>query len=234
VLGVLGPLRSLFAATVAARARGWGAARFSAHVRGGRCEACQGLGRRAVRLRHLPELTAPCDVCGGRRFARETLEIRVKGLSIADVLDLPLARAAEVFRDLPSVGGPLRAATEVGLGYVPLGESADRLSGGEGLRLRLAAALGRAGRTTTLYLLDEPCAGLHPTDVAHLAAVLERLAAGGDTVVAVEHHPGLIRRADHVIDLGPGPGEAGGRLVVEGTPAEVARHGASQTGRWLG
>ena len=233
VLGVLGPLRELFAATVEARARGWGPARFSAHVKGGRCEACQGLGRRAVRLRHLPDLAAPCDVCDGRRFSRPTLDVRVKGLSIADVLDLPLARVAEVFRDLPSIGGPARAATDVGLGYVPLGEATERLSGGEGLRLRLASALGRAGRARTLYLLDEPCAGLHPTDVAHLAAVLARLATGGDAVVAVEHHRDLVARADHVVDLGPGPGEDGGRVVVEGPPAAVAACVSSRTGATL-
>ncbi|MFO0933213.1 MAG: AAA family ATPase [Planctomycetota bacterium] len=233
VLGVLAPLRDLFAATVEARARGLTAARFSTAVPGGRCEACRGLGRRAVRLRHLPELAAPCDVCEGRRFRRDVLDVRVKGLSFADVLDLPLGRAADVFRDLEGVGRPLRAATDVGLGYVPLGEATERVSGGEALRLRLAAALGRAGRARTLYLLDEPCAGLHPADVAHLARVLLRLTEGGDAVVAVEHHPDLIRLADHVVDLGPGAGPAGGRLVVEGPPAVVARHRTSATARAL-
>ena len=202
-------------------------------MKGGRCEACQGLGVRTVRLRQLPELAAPCDVCGGSRFRPETLEIRVKGMSIADTLALPLSRAAEVFRDLRGVGGPREAATDVGLGYVPLGEPTDRLSGGEALRLRLAAALGRAGRTRTLYLLDEPCAGLHPADVAHLSSVLLRLAEEGNTVVAVDHHPDLVRHADHVVDLGPGPGTEGGRLVVEGPPARrwpprrASRTGAS-------
>jgi excinuclease ABC subunit A len=184
-----------------------------------------------VRLRHLPDLEAPCDVCDARRFRRETLEVRVKGLSIADVLDLPLARAAEVFRDLRG-SDALRAAVDVGLGYVPLGEPTHRLSGGEALRLRLAAALGRRGRT--LYLLDEPCAGLHPDDVEHLARLLLRLAAEGNAVVAVEHHPDLVRQADHVVDLGPGPGEEGGRVVVEGAPATVARSSTSPTGRVLG
>jgi excinuclease ABC subunit A len=234
VLGVGPALRGLFAATVEARARGFGPERFSANVKGGRCEACRGLGVRSVRLRHLPELLAPCDVCGGKRFRPETLEVRVKGLSIADVLDLPLATAAATFRDITPVAGPLRASTDVGLGYVPLGEPTDRLSGGEALRLRLAAALGRAGRSRTLYLLDEPCAGLHPDDVAHLAEVLLRLAAEGNAVVAVEHHPDLVRTADHVVDLGPGPGEEGGRVVVEGPPAEVAAHRGSSTGRFLG
>ena len=233
VLGVLDPLRALFAATVEARARGYGPARFSTHVDGGRCAECRGLGTRAVRLRHLPELAAPCEACEGRRFRPETLEIRVKGLSIADVLELPSARAAEIFRDLPGVGRPLLAAADVGLAYVRLGEATDRLSGGEALRLRLAAALGRAGRTRTLYLLDEPCAGLHPSDVAHLVRVLRRLADEGNAVVATEHHAHLILEADHVVDLGPGAGEDGGRVVVEGTPEALMAHGGSRTGAAL-
>jgi excinuclease ABC subunit A len=233
VLGALDPVRALFAATVEARARGWGPSRFSTNVAGGRCEACRGTGLRSVRLRHLPDLEAPCDVCEGRRFRRETLEVRVKGLSIADVLDLPLSRAAEVFRDLRGADA-LRAAVDVGLGYVPLGEPTHRLSGGEALRLRLAAALGRRGRSRALYLLDEPCAGLHPDDVEHLARLLVRLASEGNAVVAVEHHPDLVRQADHVVDLGPGPGEAGGRVLVEGPPALVARSNVSPTGRVLG
>jgi excinuclease ABC subunit A len=232
VLGALEPLRTLFAATVEARARGWKPSRFSTNVRGGRCEACAGLGVRGVRLRHLPGAEAVCDVCEGRRFSRETLEVRVKGLSIADVLALPVRRAAETFRDLRRIAAPLEAASEVGLGYVPLGEATDRLSGGEGLRLRLAAALGRGAGARTLYLLDEPCAGLHPDDVAHLGAVLSRLAAAGDTVVAVEHHPDLVRLADHVVDLGPGPGAAGGRVLEEGPPARIAATD-SPTGRVL-
>jgi excinuclease ABC subunit A len=233
VLGVLDALREVFAATVEARARGYGPSRFSTQVPGGRCEACNGTGLRAVRLRHLPDLEVPCDVCEGRRFKAETLDVRVKGLSVADVLDLPLSRAAEVFRDL-RIADALRAAVDVGLGYVRLGEPTHRLSGGEALRLRLAAALGRRGRTRTLYLLDEPCSGLHPDDVENLSRLLLRLSAEGDAVVAVEHHPDLVRLADHVVDLGPGPGEAGGRVVVEGPPAAVARSKASATGRSLG
>jgi excinuclease ABC subunit A len=233
VLGALPPIRDLFAATVEARARGYGPSRFSTGVKGGRCEACRGLGRRSVRLRHLPEATAPCDACGGTRFSRETLAVRVKGLSIAEVLDLPIERAAAVFRDLRGAGPALRAAADVGLGYVPLGETTDRLSGGEALRLRLASALGRAGRSRTLYVLDEPCAGLHPDDVAALSKVLLRLAAEGNAVVCVEHHADLVRLSDHVVEIGPGPGEAGGRVVVEGTPADVAATPGSPTGRFL-
>ncbi len=233
VLGVLDPLRSLFAATVEARSRGYGPSRFSTNVKGGRCEACQGLGTRSIRLRHLPDLAAACDACGGRRFGKDTLEVRVKGLSIADVLETTLARAAEIFRDLRGVGSPLQAATDVGLGYVPLGEPTERMSGGEALRLRLASALGRAGRARTLYLLDEPCAGLHPKDVLALADLLLRLSSTGNAIVAVEHHPELIRRCDHVVDLGPGPGAEGGRLVGEGPPAALAASSSSRTGRRL-
>lgn len=234
VLGVLSALRDLFAGTVESRARGYGPARFSTAVPGGRCESCRGMGVRALRLRHLPELSVPCDACGGSRFARETLAVRVKGLTIAEALDLPIGRAAAMFRNLRGIGGPLAAAADVGLGYVPLGEPTDRLSGGEALRLRLAAALGRAGRARTLYLLDEPCAGLHPDDVAHLVTVLLRLAGEGNAVVAVEHHPDLVRAADHVVELGPGPGEDGGRVVVEGPPSLVAKAPASPTGPFLG
>lgn len=238
LLGVLAPLRDLFAATVEARARGLTASRFSTAVPGGRCEACRGLGRRSVRLRHLPEYAAPCDVCLGRRYRADVLDVRVKGLSIADALDLTAERAAEVFRDLPRIARPAKAATEVGLGYVLLGATTDRLSGGEVLRLRLSAALARGGgargaAAPTLFLLDEPCAGLHPADVAPLCALLLRLTNEGHAVVAVEHHPDLVRVADHVVDLGPGAGPEGGEVVAQGTPAQVAAHEGSRTAPWL-
>jgi excinuclease ABC subunit A len=234
VLGVLPPLRRLFAATLEARTRGWAPARFSSHVKGGRCEACKGTGERRVALRDLAPVRVTCEVCEGLAFARDTLQVHVKGLSIADVLALPLEGAATLFRDIPTVARPLAAATDVGLGYVPLGESTSRLSGGEALRLRLAAALGRGGATSTLYLLDEPSAGLHPDDVNHLATVLLELSARGNAVVAVEHHPLLVRAADHVVELGPGPGEAGGRLLYQGPPAGLADVEGSPTGRLLG
>jgi excinuclease ABC subunit A len=234
VLGVLAPLRRLYASTLEARARGWAPARFSTHVKGGRCEACRGTGERTVALRDMPEVRVACDACGGRKFTRETNQVRVKGLSIADALDLPIEGAAVIFRDLPRVGSALRAASDVGLGYVPLGEPTSRLSGGEALRLRLAAALGRGATSRTLYLLDEPCAGLHPDDVAHLLRVLLELAAAGNAVVAVEHHPQMIREADHVIELGPGPGEAGGRVLHQGPPAGLLAVPGSPTAAYLG
>jgi len=222
VLQVLTPLRALFAQTLEARARGWSAAWFSTHVDGGRCGACKGTGRRTVVLRDLPEHRVPCEVCGGARFRADVERVRVKGYSFGQLLGLTLEEGAAVFRDLPRVRGPLQAAADVGLGYVPLGEATSRLSGGEALRLRLAAALGRGGSTPTLYVLDEPCAGLHPTDVAHLVRVLLRLTEAGNAVVAVEHNVALVRAADHVIELGPGPGAAGGKVVYEGPPAGLA------------
>ncbi len=219
VLGALAPIRTLFAATLEARARGWSASWFSTNVDGGRCDACKGTGFRTVALRDLPEHRVPCDVCAGRCFRPEVERVRVKGLSIADVLALPIGEAAQVFQHIPRARRPLAAAADVGLGYIPLGEPTTRVSGGEALRLRLAAALGRGRKRRTLYVLDEPCAGLHPHDVGHLVEVLLRLAEDGNAVVAVEHNQELIRQADHVLELGPGPGEAGGRLVYEGPPA---------------
>ncbi|MDF1700936.1 MAG: hypothetical protein P1V36_07230 [Planctomycetota bacterium] len=233
VLRVLPPLRSLFAQTLEARARGWEAAWFSTHVPGGRCSACKGTGRRTVVLRDLPEHRIACDVCGGRKFRADIDRVKVKGYSFADILTLTIQDAAAIFRDLPRVHRPLAAAADVGLGYVPLGETTMRRSGGEALRLRLAAALGRGGRTRTLYVLDEPCAGLHPSDVAHLIGVLRKLTAEGNAVLAVEHHLDLIREADHVLELGPGPGAAGGRLVYEGPPAELLEARDSATARYL-
>ncbi len=233
VLGVDAKLRAIFSATLEARARGWSPARFSRHVKGGRCEACAGTGRLRVALRDLAAVSVRCDACRGSGFANDTLEVRVKGMSIAEIAALPLEDATTVFRDFAPVARALQAATDVGLGYIPLGESTSRLSGGEALRLRLAAALGRGRPRQTLYLLDEPSAGLHPLDVRHLAGVLERLAAAGNTVVCVEHHPLLLRRADHVVELGPGPGEDGGRLLYAGPPAGLLAVEASPTGTWL-
>ena len=233
VLGIDAKLRGVFAATLEARARGWTPARFSRHVRGGRCEACAGTGRLRVALRDLAAVSVTCDACDGAGFASDTLEVKIKGLSIADVAALTLEEAATLFRDFAPISRALAAATEVGLGYIPLGEATSRMSGGEALRLRLAAALGRGRPAETLYLLDEPSAGLHPVDVGHLAEVLLRLAADGNTVICVEHHPLLVRQADHVVELGPGPGEEGGRLLYAGPPAGLLGVAGSPTGAWL-
>lgn len=218
LLGAFAPLRELYAQVLEARTRGWGEGRFSLARPGGRCEACRGTGWLAATLAGAPGARGPCEACGGRRYGAEVEAVRVKGLSIADLLERTLGEAAPMFRDLPRVGPALAAAAEVGLGWLPLGRAASELSTGEVLRLRLAAALGRGGSGPTLYLLDEPSAGLHPDDVEHLARVLDRLVEAGHTVVAVEHDLSLLRRADHVLDLGPGPGEAGGRLLYAGPP----------------
>jgi len=233
VLGILTPLRVLFAQTLEARARGWAPAWFSTAVDGGRCSACKGTGRRTVVLRDLPQHRIPCDVCNGARFRPEVARVRVKGYAMADVLRMTIEEGAAVFRDLPRVRDPLQAAADVGLGYVALGEATMRVSGGEALRLKLAAALGRGGRSRTLYVLDEPCAGLHPKDVGHLVDVLLALAERGNAVVAVEHHVDLIRRADHVVELGPGPGAEGGRVVYEGSPAGLAATPGAATAPFL-
>ncbi len=237
LLGVFAPLRELYAATLEARARGWKESRFSLALVGGRCETCKGTGLLAASLaaarRDLPESHGPCEACGGRRFGPEVEAVRIKGLSLPDLLALTLGEAAPMFRDLPKVGPALKAAAEVGLAYLPLGRAATQLSTGEVLRLRLAAALGKGGTGPTLYLLDEPAAGLHPDDVRHLRAVLDRLVDAGHTVVAVEHDLDLIRGADHLLDLGPGPGAAGGRLLYQGAPRGVLAVRSSLTGQAL-
>ena len=233
LLGVVGPIRNLFAATLEARARGWGPSWFSTNVTGGRCETCEGVGERTVRLPDLPAMRVPCDVCEGRRFRTEVDAVRWRGLAIHDVLAQSIDDAATLFRDVPRAQGALAAARDVGLGYVPLGEPSRALSTGELLRLRLAAALGKGRAARTLFVLDEPATGLHPDDVANLLAVLQRLAAAGHTVVVVEHDIQLLCAADHVIELGPGPGADGGQLLYEGPPAGLLDAQASPTGRWL-
>ncbi len=232
LLGVSSPLRSLFARTLEARARGWGAAWFGTHAPGGRCETCRGTGSRTLALPDAPAVRVTCDVCGGRRMRPDAEAARWRGFSFADLLERPLAEIAAAFRDVPAVGAPLHAANEVGLGYVRLGEFTTALSSGEALRLRLAAALGRAALTPTLFVLDEPCLGLHPRDVGVLLGAFTRLAAAGHTVVAVEHHVEAIAAAAHVVELGPGPGDAGGRVVFAGAPRDLARADTS-TGRLL-
>lgn len=233
LLGVVAPIRNLFSATLEARARGWGPSWFSTNVAGGRCETCEGVGDRTIRLPDLPAMRVPCDVCEGRRFRTEINAVRWRGLAIHDVLAQSIDDAATLFRDVPRAQGALTAARDVGLGYIPLGESSRALSTGELLRLRLAAALGKGRASRTLYVLDEPATGLHPEDVANLLDVLLRLTQAGHTVVVVEHDPQFVAGADHVIELGPGPGEAGGRLLYEGPPAGLRDIDASPTGGWL-
>ncbi len=231
--GVFTLMRELFAQTLTARERGYGPARFSFNARGGRCEACGGEGALRVSMQFLPDVFVTCDVCGGRRYNRETLECRWKGLSIADALDLSVDEARTFFAANAGIRRRLDALAETGLGYLRLGQSSATLSGGEAQRLKLAAELAREGTGRTLYILDEPTRGLHFADVEKLLRALRRLTALGNTVLVVEHDLSIAAASDWIVDMGPGGGGAGGRIVAEGTPAQVARNRASVTGPWL-
>jgi excinuclease ABC subunit A len=231
--GVFDGIRALFAAVPEARARGYGPGRFSFNVKGGRCESCQGDGSLRVEMHFLPDLFVPCEVCGARRYNRETLEIRYKGKTIADVLESPIEEACAFFENVPRVRRPLETLRDVGLGYLHLGQPATTLSGGEAQRVKLARELSRRGDGGTLYLLDEPTTGLHFADVERLLDVLQRLVERGNTVLVIEHQLDVVKVADYVIDLGPESGAGGGRLVAAGTPEEVARCAESHTGRAL-
>ncbi len=231
--GVFDGIRKLFAQLPEARLRGWGPGRFSFNVKGGRCEACHGDGMLRVEMHFLPDLFVPCEACRGLRFGRETLSIRFKDHSIADVLALSVEEALALFEALPALRRPLQTLHDVGLDYVHLGQPATTLSGGEAQRIKLARELARRATGRTLYILDEPTTGLHFADVDRLLGVLQRLVELGNTVLVIEHHLDVIRCADWVIDLGPEGGEAGGRLVAEGAPEVIARVRDSYTGRAL-
>ncbi|HEX2197882.1 MAG TPA: excinuclease ABC subunit UvrA [Burkholderiales bacterium] len=231
--GLFTPIRELFAGVPAARERGYDAGRFSFNVKGGRCEACQGDGVTKVEMHFLPDIYVPCDVCHGKRYNRETLEIRYKGRSIHEVLDMTVADAAEFFSAVPAIARKLQTLTDVGLGYVRLGQSATTLSGGEAQRVKLSLELSKRDTGRTLYILDEPTTGLHFHDIRLLLDVLHRLRDAGNTVVVIEHNLDVIKTADWVIDLGPEGGDGGGRIVAEGTPEQVAANEASHTGQYL-
>ncbi|MEG3627945.1 excinuclease ABC subunit UvrA [Streptomyces poriticola] len=231
--GLFDVVRRVFAATEAALERGYGVGRFSFNVAGGRCERCQGEGFVSVELLFLPSTYAPCPDCGGARYNPETLQVTHRGRTIAEVLDLTVAGAAEFFADTPAAARSLRALLDVGLGYLRLGQPATELSGGEAQRIKLASELQRGRRGHTVYLLDEPTTGLHPADVEVLMRQLHGLADAGHTVVVVEHDMSVVADADRVIDLGPGGGDAGGRIVAAGTPREVAAAAGSATAPWL-
>jgi excinuclease ABC subunit A len=223
----------LFASLPDARARGYGTARFSFNVKGGRCETCRGDGVVRVDMQFLPAELVRCEVCGGHRFSRETLEVRYRGYSIADVLEMSVDAAHELFAPMPKLRAKLGALRDVGLGYVALGQGANTLSGGESQRIKLARELGRRVTGRTLLVLDEPTTGLHFADVARLVELLQRLVEAGNTVVVIEHHLDLIKVVDHVIDMGPEGGPFGGRIVAAGTPEQIAAEPASHTGRYL-
>ncbi|QLY27534.1 excinuclease ABC subunit UvrA [Nocardia huaxiensis] len=230
--GALDGIRALFAATPLARERHWGAGRFSYNVKGGQCPTCAGLGEVSLDVQYLPDMTLTCPACHGARYNPETLEVRVDGLTIADVLALTVADAADRYAGAPRIGQPLAALREVGLGYLHLGEPTPYLSGGEAQRMRLAGGL-RASQRHILYVFDEPTTGLHPRDVATLLGVFDRLLRSGATIVAIDHDLDMIANADHVIDMGPGGGPDGGRIVATGTPREIAKSPDSLTGRYL-
>lgn len=231
--GLFDPLRHLFAQLPEARVRGYRPERFSFNVAGGRCEACRGDGVVQVDMAFLPPVYVACENCQGRRYNRETLEVKYKGLSIADVLELTVTQASEVLSSVPAVAQRLRALREVGLGYLQLGQAAQTLSGGEAQRVKLARELARKSTGRSLYILDEPTTGLHFEDVKRLLALLDRLTGGGNTVVVIEHNLDVIANADYVVDLGPEGGEKGGTVVAHGTPEEIATTAASFTGRYL-
>jgi excinuclease ABC subunit A len=226
-------IRALFAATPEARARGYQPGRFSFNVKGGRCEACAGDGTIKIEMHFLPDVYVPCEVCGGKRYNRETLEITFRGLNISDVLEMSVDEALTFFENQPKIVRILQTLHDVGLTYIRLGQPATTLSGGEAQRIKLASELGRRSTGTTFYILDEPTTGLHFEDIRRLLQVLQRLVDAGNTVVVIEHNLDVIKSADHVIDLGPEGGTGGGRIVAVGTPEEVAEVPESYTGKFL-
>ncbi|MCD4749092.1 MAG: excinuclease ABC subunit UvrA [Thermoanaerobaculales bacterium] len=230
---VFDPIRSLFAGTTDARARGYKPGRFSFNVKGGRCEACRGAGQIRIEMHFLPDVFVTCDVCRGQRYNRETLEVQYKGFNVAEILDLTVSQAAEIFSPVPKVRRVLDTLIAVGLGYVHLGQAATTLSGGEAQRIKLSRELAKRATGNTLYLLDEPTTGLHFDDVKKLIGVLQALVDRGNTVIVIEHNLDVIKSADWVVDLGPGGGEEGGSLVSAGTPADISRCPTSFTGAYL-
>jgi excinuclease ABC subunit A len=231
--GLFNDIRDLFASTPEARARGYGPGRFSFNTRGGRCEACSGDGVLKIEMHFLADVYVPCEVCRGKRYNRETLEVRYKGKSIADVLEMTAEEAAAFFAPLPRIADRLRTLCDVGLGYVRLGQSSTTLSGGEAQRVKLATELSKRSTGRTIYILDEPTTGLHTDDVKKLLEVLQRLVDEGNTVLVIEHNLDVIKCADYLIDLGPEGGSGGGTVVATGTPEEVARVESSYTGQYL-
>ena len=231
--GVFNDIRSLYAATQDAKMRAYGPGRFSFNVKGGRCEACMGDGLKKIEMNFLPDIYVPCEVCGGSRYNRETLEVRYKGKNISEVLDMTIDEAVVFFENQPKIARKIQTLQEVGLGYVKLGQSSTTLSGGESQRVKLATELSKRATGKTIYILDEPTTGLHIADVHRLTTVLQKLVDSGNTVVVIEHNLDVIKIADHIIDLGPEGGDAGGTIVCTGTPEEIASCPKSYTGHYL-
>jgi excinuclease ABC subunit A len=232
-IGLFDQIRELFSKTQEARARGYKPGRFSFNVKGGRCEVCRGDGQIKIEMHFLPDVYVPCEQCHGKRYNRETLDIRFKGKTIADVLDMPIEEALDFFSHIPKIKRRVQALHDVGLDYMRLGQPATTLSGGEAQRVKLASELSKVATGKTLYILDEPTTGLHFADIQRLLEVLQRLVDQGNSVVVIEHNLDVIKTADRIIDMGPEGGEEGGRLVASGTPEEVAAVEGSYTGRFL-
>ncbi len=231
--GVFTDIRDLYASTQDAKLRGFGTGRFSFNVKGGRCEACQGDGIIKIEMHFLPDVYVPCDVCKGKRYNRETLEIKYKGKSIYDVLEMTVEEGLDFFASIPRIARKLQTLQDVGLGYVKIGQPATTLSGGEAQRVKLATELSKRPTGRTIYILDEPTTGLHIADVHKLIEVLQKLVDSGNTVVVIEHNLDLIKTADYIIDIGPEGGDAGGEIIAKGTPEVIAKTPGSYTGQYL-
>jgi excinuclease ABC subunit A len=231
--GVFTAIRELFASTKEAKVRGYEAGRFSFNVAGGRCEACKGEGYNKIEMQFLPDVFIACEICKGKRYGRETLEIKYKGKNISEVLALSIDEALEFFKDIYQIKDTLQVISDVGLGYIRLGQSATTLSGGEAQRVKLASELAKRATGKTLYILDEPTTGLHFDDIKKLLNVLHRLVDAGNSVIVIEHNMDVIKQADWIIDMGPEGGEHGGRVIAQGPPEEIVKYKESYTGQFL-
>ena len=231
--GVFDMIRDLFASTPDAKAKGYNKGRFSFNVKGGRCEACSGDGIIKIEMHFLPDVYVPCEVCGGKRYNRETLEVKYKGKSIYDVLNMTVEEAMKFFENVPSIYRKIATLNDVGLSYIRLGQPSTQLSGGEAQRIKLSTELSRRGTGKTVYILDEPTTGLHFADVHKLVEILRRLSDGGNTVIVIEHNLDVIKTADYLIDIGPEGGERGGTVIAKGTPEEVSESPVSYTGKYV-
>jgi excinuclease ABC subunit A len=231
--GVFTDIRNLFAQLPESKIRSWKAGRFSFNNSGGRCEECSGNGYKTIQMNFLPNVYVPCEVCGGQRYNRETLEARFKGKSIGEVLDMTINQAVEFFESQPNILKKIKTLQDVGLGYIKLGQSSTTLSGGESQRVKLATELARPSTGKTLYILDEPTTGLHFEDVRVLMGVLRQLVDKGNTVIIIEHNPDVIRSCDHIIDMGPDGGRDGGTVVATGSIEEIRNHTNSITGKFI-
>ncbi|MCH5204407.1 MAG: ATP-binding cassette domain-containing protein, partial [Oscillospiraceae bacterium] len=231
--GVFTDIRDLFAQTNDAKTRGYTAGRFSFNVKGGRCEACEGDGILKIEMHFLPDIFVPCEVCKGQRYNRETLEVKYKGKSIYDILDMTVSEGVVFFENIPRIFNKLKTLNDVGLGYIKIGQSSTTLSGGEAQRIKLATELSKRSTGKTIYILDEPTTGLHSADVQKLIDILQALADAGNTVLVIEHNLDVIKCADYIIDMGPEGGDGGGTVVAKGTPEDISNNPDSYTGIYL-